>query len=47
MLQKLKKKKIWIPLLIIIILGASVLIKFSGEDDEISVIAEIVEKRKQ
>ena len=45
MLQILKKKKIWIPLLIIIILGASVLIKFSGEDDEISVIAEIVEKR--
>jgi len=45
MLQKLKKKKIWIPLLIIIIAGASALIKFSGEDDQISVIAEIVEKR--
>ena len=45
MLQKLKKKKIWIPLLIILIAGASALIKFSGEDDQISVIAEIVEKR--
>ena len=45
MLQKLKKKKIWIPLLIILIVGASALIKFSGEDDQISVIAEIVEKR--
>ena len=45
MLQKLKKKKIWIPLLIILIAGASVLIKFSGEDDQIAVIAEIVEKR--
>ena len=45
MLQKLKKKKIWIPLLIILIAGASALIKFSGEDDQIAVIAEIVEKR--
>ena len=45
MLQKLKKKKIWIPLLIILIVGASALIKFSGEDDQISVIAEIVKKR--
>ena len=45
MLQKLKKKKIWIPLLIILIAGASALIKFSGEDDQIFVIAEIVEKR--
>ena len=45
MLQKLKKKKIWIPLLIILIAGASALIKFSGEDDQISVIAEIVKKR--
>ena len=45
MLQKLKKKKIWIPLLIILIAGVSALIKFSGEDDQISVIAEIVKKR--
>ena len=45
MLQKLKKKKIWIPLLIILIAGASALIKFSGENDQIFVIAEIVEKR--
>ena len=45
MLQKLKKKKIWIPLLIILIAGASALIKFSGDDDQISVIAEEVEKR--
>tara|TARA_Y100000741_G_scaffold161994_1_gene122215 strand:+ start:1208 stop:2494 length:1287 start_codon:yes stop_codon:yes gene_type:complete len=45
MLQKLKKKKIWIPLLIILIAGASALIKFSGNDDQISVMAEIVEKR--
>ena len=45
MLKKLKKKIIWIPLLIILIAGIIVLIKFSGGDDQIPVIAETVKKR--
>ncbi len=45
MIQKLKKKTIWIPLLIILIAVASAVIIFSGDDDQISVIAERVKKR--
>ena len=45
MIQKLKKKTIWIPLLIILIAVASAVIKFSGDDDQISVEAEKIEKR--
>ena len=45
MIQKLKKKTIWIPLLIILIAVSSAVIKFSGDDDQISVISERVKKR--
>ena len=45
MIQKLKKKTIWVPLLIILIAVVSAVIKFSGDDDQISVEAEKIEKR--
>ena len=45
MIQKLKKKTIWVPLLIILIAVTSAVIKFSGGGDQISVEAEKVEKR--
>ena len=45
MIQKLKKKTIWVPLLIILIAVVSAVIKFSGNDDQISVEAEKIEKR--
>ena len=45
MIQKLKKKTIWVPLLIILIAMVSAVIKFSGNDDQISVEAEKIEKR--
>jgi len=45
MIQKLKKKIIWVPLLIILIAVVSAVIKFSGDDDQISVEAEKIERR--
>jgi HlyD family secretion protein len=45
MIQKLKKKKIWIPFLIAVITAVVVVTKFFGEDDYLSVTAEKVQKR--
>ena len=45
MIQKLKKKKIWIPFLIAAITASVVATKFFGEDDYLSVTAEKVQKR--
>ena len=45
MIQKFKKKKIWIPFLIAAITASVVATKFFGEDDYLSVTAEKVEKR--
>ena len=45
MIQKLKKKKIWIPFLIAVITAVVVATKFFGEDDYLSVTAEKVQKR--
>ena len=45
MIQKLKKKKIWIPFLIVVITAGVVATKFFGEDDYLSVTAEKVQKR--
>ena len=45
MIQKLKKKKIWIPFLIAAITAGVVATKFFGEDDYLSVTAEKVQKR--
>ena len=45
MIQKIKNKKVWIPLLIIVIATIGIIMKFYGEDDQISVEAEKVEKR--
>ena len=45
MIQKLKKKKIWIPLLIAVIIVSVVVTKYFGDDDYLSVTAEKVQKR--
>ena len=45
MIQKLKKKKIWIPLLIAAITASVVATKYFGDDDYLSVTAEKVQKR--
>ena len=45
MIQKLKKKKIWIPFLIAVITATIVTTKYFGEDDYLSVTAEKVQKR--
>ena len=45
MIQKLKKKKIWIPFLIAAITAVVVATKFFGEDDYLSVTAEKVQNR--
>ena len=45
MLKKLKQKKIWIPLLVIILSGTGYWIVNSSEDGEISVQAEEVIRR--
>ena len=45
MIQKLKKKKIWIPLLIAAITVSVVATKYFGDDDYLSVTAEKVQKR--
>ena len=45
MIQKLKKKKIWIPLLIAAITASIVATKYFGDDDYLSVTAEKVQKR--
>ena len=45
MLKKLKQKKIWIPLLVIILGGTGYWIMNSSEDGEISVQAEEVIRR--
>ena len=45
MIQNLKKKKIWIPLLIAAITVSVVVIKNFGDDDYLSVTAEKVQKR--
>ena len=45
MIQKIKNKKVWIPLLIIAIAALGIMMIFYGDDDQISVEAEIVEKR--
>ena len=45
MIQKLKKKKIWIPFLIATITASVVATKYFGEDDYLSVTAEKVQKR--
>ena len=45
MIQKIKNKKVWIPLLIIVIAAIGIMMKFYGDDDQISVEAEKVEKR--
>ena len=45
MIQNLKKKKIWIPLLIVAITISGVVIKYFGDDDYLSVTAEKVKKR--
>jgi len=45
MIQKIKNKKVWIPLLIIAIAAIGIMMKFYGDDDQISVEAEKVEKR--
>ena len=43
MIQKLKKKKIWIPFLIVVITAVVVATKFFIEDDYLSVTAEKVQ----
>ena len=43
MIQKIKNKKVWIPLLIIVIAAIGIMMKFYGDDDQISVEAEKVE----
>ena len=45
MIQKLKKKKIYIPFLIAIILASVVATKYLGDDDYLSVTSEKVQKR--
>ena len=45
MIQKLKKKKIWIPFLIAVITAVVLATNFFGEDDYLSVTAEKVQKR--
>ena len=45
MIQKLKKKKIWIPFLIAIITASVVKTKYFGDDEYLSVTAEKVQKR--
>ena len=45
MIQNLKKKKIWIPLLIAAITASVVATKYFGDDDYLSVTAEKVQKR--
>ena len=45
MIQKLKKKEIWIPFLIVVITASVVATKFFSEDDYLSVTAEKVQKR--
>ena len=45
MIQKLKKKKIWIPFLIVAITASIVATKYFGDDDYLSVTAEKVQKR--
>lgn len=45
MIQKLKKKKIWIPFLIVVITASIVAIKYFDDDDYLSVTAEKVQKR--
>jgi len=45
MIQNLKKKKIWIPLLIAAITVSVVVTKYFGDDDYLSVTAEKVQKR--
>jgi HlyD family secretion protein len=45
MIQKLKKKKIWIPLLIVAITASIVATKYFDDDDYLSVTAEKVQKR--
>ena len=45
MIQKFKKKKIWIPFLITTITVSVLVINFFGEDDYLSVTAEKVQKR--
>jgi len=45
MLKKLKQKKVWIPLVIIIVGAVGTWMKFSSDIDEISVQAEEVVRR--
>ena len=45
MIQKLKKKKIWIPILIVAITASIVATKYFDDDDYLSVTAEKVQKR--
>ena len=45
MIQKLKKKKIWIPFLIVAITASVLTIKYFDDDDYLSVTAEKVQKR--
>ncbi len=45
MIKKLKKKKIWIPLLIAAITASVLATKYFGDDDHLSVTAEKVQKR--
>jgi HlyD family secretion protein len=45
MIQKLKKKKIWIPFLIVAITASIVATKYFDDDDYLSVTAEKVQKR--
>ena len=45
MIQKLKKKKIWIPFLIVVITASIVATKYFDDDDYLSVTAEKVQKR--
>ena len=45
MIQKLKKKKIWIPFLILAITASVLTIKYFDDDDYLSVTAEKVQKR--
>ena len=45
MIQKLKKKKIWIPFLIVVITASIVVTKYFDDDDYLSVTAEKVQKR--
>jgi len=45
MIQKFKKKKIWIPFLILAITASVLTIKYFDDDDYLSVTAEKVQKR--